>query len=763
MRSRATCPTLPTLSVRMALAAAVLAFAWGLGGPVADAGAARYAVSQCGWKVGNDGSWLDTSDQKFNRSSWCGVPQGSDAWEGVHMSSGTRGSTAAVTGTRFARWRWNAPPGTGIVNVSGDRWHVLHDRFEHRLGAAPAGGSFEPFARFEATDTDRLGFSRFFPSPVGSFESRLLCALPEDRFCSVTGTSLAAIRGLTFTIDDPTRPTATLRGAFTAGGWLRGVQSVQFSAADAGSGVSSSETLVDGAVRGETSHPCETATISGQRRGTRMQPCRTGADGTHSINTTRLSDGPHRISNCTTDFAGNRACSAEATLKSDNTAPSAPRGLAVEGGDGWRSVNSFDLVWSDPDQGVAAPVTGSRHRITGPEGFDSGTVAGSAGAAGARIPGLTVRSAGEYGVSVWLVDAAGNENPAASAEATLRFDDIEPDAFVLHPERATPELLRATVTDEHSGPADGWIEYRRHGTGQWHTLATRFERGGRSGGEDGVRVPAEDGAEDPHRARLEARFPSDDLPPGLYSIRARAVDAAGNRAISALRADGTRLVLKAPLREDTRIRAQLSGSGRQGTSIRVPFGSPAKVEGRLTGEKGAGVAGRELSVEWTPGAGARASRSVRLVRTGPGGRFSFDLGRATSGRVSVAFPGDARHSASESGELRLGVHGSLTFSATPGWLRTGEWVRFRGRVRSGEARQPSRGSLVAIRYYESTSGAWRPVLVTRTDGFGRYRASYRFRYITGFARIRLRATLLPSQSFPYLPANSPVRDARVTG
>jgi hypothetical protein len=474
-----------------------------------------------------------------------------------------------------------------------------------------------------------------------------------------------------------------------------------------------------------------------------MQPCRTGADGTHSLDTTRLSDGPHRISSCTIDFAGNRGCSPEATLKSDNTAPGAPRGLGVEGGDGWRNVNSFDLVWSDPDQGVAAPIAGSRHRITGPEGFDSGTVAG---APGGRIAGLSVRSAGEYSVSVWLVDAAGNENPAASAGAVLRFDDIEPEAFVLHPEPATPELLRATVTDEHSGPADGWIEYRRQGTEQWRSLATRFE----PGGEDGV-------------ARLEARFPSEELPPGLYSIRVRAVDGAGNRVISALRPDGTRLVLRAPLKIDTRIQAEISGRGRQGTSIRVPFGSPAKVEGRLIGERGAGVAGRQVSIEWVPGSGAKSSRSVRMVRTGPGGRFSFDLGRATSGRATVAFTGDSRHSGSESGELRLGVHGSLTFNASPGRLRTGQRVRFRGRVMAGEARHPSRGSLVAIRYFESSSGTWRPVLVTRTDGFGRYRASYRFRYITGVARIRLRATLLPSQAFPYLPANSPVRDVRVTG
>ena len=70
---------------------------------------------------------------------------------------------------------------------------------------------------------------------------------------------------------------------------------------------------------------------------------------------------------------------------------------------------------------------------------------------------------------------------------------------------------------------------------------------------------------------------------------------------------------------------------------------------------------------------------------------------------------------------------------------------------------------MAIRYFEQSSRQWRPVLVTRTDRFGNYRAGYRFRYITGVAKIRLRATLLPSQGFPYLSANSPVRSVRVQG
>ena len=234
---------------------------------MSEAGAARYAVAQCGWKVGNDGNWLETANNKFNRSSWCGVPPGSDPWDGVHITSGTRGSSAFVAGTRFARWRWNAPPGTAIVTVNGARWHVLKDNFQHRLGSAPAGGSFSSFAEFSSTDTNYREFSRAFSPPVAAFESRLLCARPSDRNCSVTGTSLAGVRGMTITLEDPAVPAATLNGSFRSGGWLRGVQGFSWSSTDTGSGLRYAETVVDGSVRASTEHPCEIDRIAGQWRG----------------------------------------------------------------------------------------------------------------------------------------------------------------------------------------------------------------------------------------------------------------------------------------------------------------------------------------------------------------------------------------------------------------------------------------------------------------------------------------------------------------
>src|SRR4051795_3688900 len=81
----------------------------------AKASAGRYEVAQCGWYVGADASWADTTGGvKFRPDSWCVPPAGADPFDGAHMKSLTRDGQGTVSGTRFARWRWDAPAGTGI-------------------------------------------------------------------------------------------------------------------------------------------------------------------------------------------------------------------------------------------------------------------------------------------------------------------------------------------------------------------------------------------------------------------------------------------------------------------------------------------------------------------------------------------------------------------------------------------------------------------------------------------------------------------------
>ena len=104
------------------------------------------------------------------------------------------------------------------------------------------------------------------------------------------------------------------------------------------------------------------------------------------------------------------------------------------------------------------------------------------------------------------------------------------------------------------------------------------------------------------------------------------------------------------------------------------------------------------------------------------------------------------------GHCAIGVMASLRVA--PPHLRTGEVLRLSGRVRSRGAPLPRRGKLVAIQYLEEATHRWRPVLVTRTDHGGRFRAHYRFRYVSGVASIRLRATALAEERWPYAPGSS---------
>jgi hypothetical protein len=84
-------------------------------------------------------------------------------------------------------------------------------------------------------------------------------------------------------------------------------------------------------------------------------------------------------------------------------------------------------------------------------------------------------------------------------------------------------------------------------------------------------------------------------------------------------------------------------------------------------------------------------------------------------------------------------------------------------VRGLGAPLPRRGKLVAIQYREAATGRWRPVLFTRSDHGGRFRARYRFRYVVGSARIRLRAVALAEERWPYAPGASPSLVVMVRG
>lgn len=711
----------------------------------ADAG--RYAVAQCGWYLGADAGWADTTGGlKFRPDAYCVPPAGADPFAGAHVKSFTRDGQVTVSGTRFARWRWTAPPGTGITQVRGTWWQALHDGIEQRLGGVNGAGGFEPFLAASATNTAPREFTKGFPAPVAAFEDRLLCARAETKWCSLERTSWSSLRALTITVEDPTPPGALIiGGGFLGGGWRKGVQSALTIGSDAGAGVRFGETRLDGARVGFTEFPCAKASIGGEWRGTQMQPCPTYVTATHTVATTAFSDGPHSLVNCATDFAANLACAAPVTVLIDNNPPAHPRAVALAGGDGWRRSNDFDLGWENPSQGPASPIGGAAWRIVGPAGFDTG-VKLSAGRDRRSLANLSVPAAGSYSLQLWLRDEAGNEAPDSAVTVPLRFDDLRP--TVGFSAEAPQAQLKADVADAHSGPASGQLLYRRVDAQEWIELPTKLVRGA------------------PGQAQLVAPMP--ELGFGTFVFRADAVDAAGNTASTTLRTDGTQMaVRKVPPphvpKAKSRLFAWLRGGDGRGDSLTVRFGAPALLSGRLTRADGAGVGDRELRVVSRPSRGALAPLTVETVRTGEQGGFELPLPPGPSRRVTVAFLGDGGLEPASRLPLELRVRSGISLRAVPQSLRTGQVVRLSGRVRSKGAPIPRRGKLVAIQYLEEATGRWRPVLVTRSDHHGRFRARYRFRYVTGNAAIRLRATALAEERWPYVPGSSPPVTVRVRG
>jgi hypothetical protein len=720
-----------------------------LGASKANAG--RYAVAQCGWYAGADASWADTTGgAKFRPEAFC-VPSGGDPFAGVHVKSLTRDGQGTVSGRRFARWRWTPPPGTGITAVRGTWWHALHDGMEQRLGAVNGGGGFEPFLSAGSTDTALREFSRGFPAPVAGFEDRLLCARAESKWCSLDQGSWSALRTLTITVDDPTAPGAWMNaGTLLEKGWRRGQQFVAVSGYDAGAGVRFGETRLDGARVGLTEYACAKASISGEWRGTRMQPCATNVSDFHWVSTNAFSDGPHSLVHCTTDFAANSACAPARTILIDNNPPAHPKAVGLAGGEGWRRVNDFDLGWENPGQGPASAIAGALWRVVGANGYDTG-VRFAAGTDRRSLANLSTPASGRYSLQLWLRDEAGNEDPGTAVTVPLRLDDQRPEVRFANEPSETQ--VKADVTDPYSGPAGGQILYREVDADAWIELPTKLEPGDRPG-----------------VSHLVAPIP--ELGVGTFVFRADATDGAGNTASSSLRADGTQMAIRRvppphvpkPPKAKSRLFARLRGGHGRGESLTVPFGAPALLSGRLTrAADGAGLGGRALRVVSRPSRGALAQTAFASAETGEQGGFELRLPPGPSRRITVTFPGDGGLEPALRRPLELRVRAGVTLRAVPESLRTGQAVRLSGRVKSKGAPIPRRGKLVAIQYLEEATHRWRPVLVTRSDHHGRFRARYRFRYVTGRAAIRLRATALAEERWPYVPGSSPPVTVRVQG
>lgn len=318
----------------------------------------------------------------------------------------------------------------------------------------------------------------------------------------------------------------------------------------------------------------------------------------------------------------------------------------------------------------------------------------------------------------------GEGGHVGCASATVDVDNAPPEvAFANVRDPEEPELIRAPVTDRHSGFAAGGIAYRPLDGGAWRELPTTH-----AGGE------------------LRAVVDSTSEPPGRYVFRASASDAVGNSVATSARADGSQMVLTFPLREPTSLEASIGGDDR----AVADYGRTPQLEGVLRGASGP-LADQPVDVVERFAAGSSLEPVSRTVATDARGRFSLALSRGPSRSVEVGYAGNRRYQAARPSALELGVRGSARLVTVRKRVRAGSRARFEGSVGTFGAVMGA-GKLVELQVKGGGIRRFRTVRQAfRTDPAGNWRLRYAFdRFYRRPTKFLFRLKVSREVGWPYL-------------
>jgi hypothetical protein len=331
---------------------------------------------------------------------------------------------------------------------------------------------------------------------------------------------------------------------------------------------------------------------------------------------------------------------------------------------------------------------------------------------------------GENTILTWATDWSGNPGPGASR--TVMVDNALPAiAFADAQDPDDPELIRAPVSDDHSGVAEVQLYLRPAGGSDWTTLETKLEDG-----------------------EARARVDSAALPPGTYEFRATATDVAGNRAETTARQSGDPMKLTFPLREPVEIQAHLGEGGGKGQT--VPYRTDSSVSGRLVDAEGDPIAGKEILVDENFGEGALIRHRPTTVTTNDDGRFSSKIPAGPTRRVTAEFAGSRRYAPAQSDVGELTVKSRASFALEHRSVPEGSRATFKGKVGHIGARIPSGGKLLELQVRLKT-GRWDTIgQAFRSKASGRYTRHYRFgKHYTQDALFRFRVKVLKERNRPY--------------
>lgn len=719
--------------MRRVRAVIVLGLAGWIAGAVvgSSAQAGTYDVHACNPAVaaGANNSFYPAYSAGSTAFSECPAGQGMTVRNGWD-----NGNSSFLEGAHLI---FDAPAGNAVESVDFQAGFERHDcswglgviSSGYDLGGTRVWG-FAPGADCGAGQTP--GPTNFFPhrwsfainNPRVRFEAR--CGAGS---CPRTGIAAFRVRDVLVRVRDETAPgLANGRGAlWTEDRWLRGTHSVGFDSSDA-AGIREGVVSIDGQRVGALSFECDY---------TKPAPCPGGSMDLEQNTGGWGGDGEHTVTITAIDAAGNPG-SASRKVRVDNTAPDAPKDLVVDGGDGWRSQNEFDIRWTNPDQN-ASPIAGVHWEICKPDGKDCEK--GQKDGEGIKsLQDFKIPAPGEYTLKLWLRDAAGNvEQRLSTAPATLRYDDASPDVALEPLTADDPTRVTATASDKGSGIASGAIEIRAKGSETWTPMASATEGD-----------------------RIVARIEDEKLGDGAYELRARAVDVAGNERSTTTLADGRAAEITLPLRLKTVLQAGIvRRSGKQTklvSSARVSYGQLVRVSGRLVSPEGNPLEGLEVQAVSTVPDGITPPRVIATVKSSRTGRFSFLVRKGPSRSIEVRYAG-APQVRGATRVVGLNVRAKTSVRPNRRSFVNGESVRFRGAIATG--RIPKAGKLVELQVL--VRGRWRTFATTRSGPKGTWRYDYRFDGTKGRVTFRFRARVPREAGYPFVTGDSRIVKVRVRG
>ncbi|HEX4345564.1 MAG TPA: hypothetical protein VHZ31_08385 [Solirubrobacteraceae bacterium] len=313
-----------------------------------------------------------------------------------------------------AGWTFTAPLGTTITAISYYRTLAAHGSRDMAAGIVKADGTVLEQCTIEIPLGSPIDCSKpnnqapviFTGLNTTSLFVGVMCRWVIHPGACGTGGTIHSVRVAMYsaqvTLSEGSIPAVTnVGGALWSGGTIADGAPVTFSATDP-SGIR------EESVRSDTGATLVSAPLGCDY--TLAQPCPQQPNGSLSVDTHRVPDGPHTFSLVVTDAAGNNQVVMSPTVVVDNDGPATPTAFTATAKGGGSNV--IALAWRNPAN-PPAPITGARVQLCQSE-CPPAVMVGTTGAAQITAPGP-----GLYSVHLWLLDAQGRGGPHNAALASV--------------------------------------------------------------------------------------------------------------------------------------------------------------------------------------------------------------------------------------------------------------------------------------------------------------------------------------------------------